>query len=77
MTQRYLNSAQAAEYLGFGTGARGAGTIRVMVHRRQIEHIKIGARLRFDRLALDAWMRRLTVKAWPQDGSAQERRSRE
>lgn len=58
MAPRYLNSAAAAEYLGFGTGEKGAGIIRQMVHRRQIEYIKVagGARLRFDVKALDAWM---------------------
>ena len=58
MSARYLNSAAAAEYLGFGTGEQGAAIIRQMVHRRQIEHIKIagGARLRFDVKTLDAWM---------------------
>lgn len=64
MGTRYLDSAAAAEYLGFGTGEKGAAVIRQMVHRKQIEHCKIGSRLRFDRVKLDAWMdkQRVPVK---------------
>lgn len=65
ITRRYLDSAAAAEYLGFGTGERGANAIRQMVHRRQIAHIKLGARLRFDQKELDAWMaqHRVSIQA--------------
>lgn len=60
--RRYLDSAAAAEYLGLGTGERGANNIRQMVHRRQIEYIKLGARLRFDIKTLDAWMAKQRVE---------------
>jgi excisionase family DNA binding protein len=64
---RYLTSEQAARYLGFGEGERGANLIRQMVHKRQIEHIKLGTRLRFDIRTLDAWMATKRVKA--EDGN--------
>ncbi len=60
-TTRYLNSAAAAEYLGFGTGDKGAGIIRQLVHRREIPHAHVGSRLRFDVKALDAWMEKKRV----------------
>lgn len=63
MGARYLNTESAAEYLGFGTGNKGAAIIRQMVHRREIPHYKIGVRLRFDVKAIDAWMERRRVKA--------------
>jgi hypothetical protein len=62
-TPRYLNSADAAVYLGYAPGERRAHAIRLLVHRRQIEHCKIGNRLRFDVRALDAWMTKSRVKA--------------
>ncbi len=53
---RYMNSEMAAEYLGLGTGAKGANLLRQMVHKRQVGFIKLGSRLRFDRVELDKWM---------------------
>jgi hypothetical protein len=65
MSPRYLDSAAAAEYLGFGTGKNAAANIRQLVHRRQIDYIKVGGgpRLRFDVKALDAWMAKHRVSA--------------
>jgi excisionase family DNA binding protein len=60
---RYMDSAMAAEYLGLGTGARGANNIRQMVHRGEVPHAKIGTRLRFDRVEIDKWMARKVVRA--------------
>lgn len=60
---RYMSSELAAEYLGLGTGKDGANLLRQLVHKRQIPFIKLGARLRFDRQALDAHMARLSTKA--------------
>jgi excisionase family DNA binding protein len=61
---RYLNSAAAAEYLGFGTGANAAAAIRQLVHRRQIPFTRIGPKsLRFDVKELDAWMAKQRVSA--------------
>jgi excisionase family DNA binding protein len=56
MNTRYLNSEQAAEYLGFGSGKQGANAIRQLVHRQEIPHHKLGQRLRFDLKELDLWM---------------------
>lgn len=63
MGTRYLSTEKAAEYLGFGTGKNAATAIRLMVHRRQIPFNKMGTRLRFDRVELDAWMKDNSVKA--------------
>lgn len=63
MGTRYLSSAAAAEYLGFGTGKNAQGIIRQLVHRKQIPHTRVGARLRFDVKALDAWMAKRHVPA--------------
>jgi excisionase family DNA binding protein len=60
--KRYLDSEAAAEYLGFREGKAGAAQIRQMVHRNEIPHYKLGVRLRFDRLELDAWMAKQRVK---------------
>jgi hypothetical protein len=38
----YVDSAAAAELLGFGTGKRGANAIRQLVHRREIPYYKLG-----------------------------------
>lgn len=65
MGARYLDSAAAAEYLGFGTGKRGRDAVRQLIHRRGIPHYKLGGgkSLRFDQRELDNWMQRHRVKA--------------
>jgi excisionase family DNA binding protein len=63
VARRHLDSKDAANYLGFGEGAKGAAQIRQLVHRGEIPHHKVGARLRFDIKALDAWMAQKHVKA--------------
>lgn len=51
ITPRYLNAEQAVIYLGFTS----IHAIRQLVHKREIPHFKVGARVRFDRLELDSW----------------------
>lgn len=60
---RYMNSQQAAEYIGLGAGVRAANLIRQMVHRDTIPYIKIGSRLRFDVVEIDQWMQKRKVRA--------------
>lgn len=51
-TLRYLNYAQAAEYL-----AMPVGTLRSLVSHRKIPHARMGPRLvRFELADLDAWI---------------------
>jgi excisionase family DNA binding protein len=65
MGARYLDSAAAAEYLGFGTGKKATDKVRQLVHRRHVPHFKLGGgkALRFDAKELDTWMRRYRVRA--------------
>ena len=48
---RYLDVPSLAEYI-YST----VGTVRVKVSKRQIPHIKCGARVLFDRERIDAWL---------------------
>lgn len=48
---RYLNAKDAATYLGSTLPA-----LYQKVYRREVPYIKKGKSLRFDRVALDAWM---------------------
>jgi excisionase family DNA binding protein len=58
MGQRIDYSA-AAEILGVGVG-----TLRSMVHRKQVPHIRMGLKLvRFDRDELEQWLRSRSVPA--------------
>jgi excisionase family DNA binding protein len=50
--RRYLSYARAAEYLDIPTG-----TLRSLVSKRQIPHVRIGPRkVTFDRDELDRWI---------------------
>ena len=58
MSER-INYTAAAELLGVNVG-----TLRSMVHRRQVPHIRMGAKLvRFDRDELEQWLRAHSVAA--------------
>lgn len=59
---RYMNSETVAEYMDLGTGKKGAALVRQLVHRREIPFIKIGSRLRFDRLEIDRLMTEHTTQ---------------
>jgi excisionase family DNA binding protein len=52
MEPRYLTLKQAANYLSLSPQA-----LYLRIHRRTIPFIKDGTRVRFDRLALDRFMR--------------------
>lgn len=58
MSPRYLDVAGTAEYLSMSED-----TVRSMVKRQEIPHIKVGRRLRFDIQDLDLWMRRQRIEA--------------
>lgn len=52
MTTRFLSYAQAAQYL-----ALPIGTLRAMVHRKTIPHVRIGPRtVTFELADLDQWI---------------------
>lgn len=52
-----INYAAAAEYLGVKVQ-----TLRTMVHRRQVPHVRLGGRLVvFDTATLDAWIEERSV----------------
>jgi excisionase family DNA binding protein len=54
---RRLCYADAASYLGLKVG-----TLRSMVHRRQVPHIRMSPKLVvFDLAALDEWLRKRSV----------------
>jgi excisionase family DNA binding protein len=55
--QRFLDVKEAAEYLGLATS-----TLYTMVSQRRIPYIKMGRRTKFDRLELDKWIARHSVK---------------
>jgi len=48
---RYLSAKDAATYLGLTAAA-----LYQKVYRREVPFIKKGKAVRFDRVALDAWM---------------------
>jgi excisionase family DNA binding protein len=56
MAQRYLNTKQAAEYLGIGGDGKAVAVLYQWVHRGKIPYIKVGRLLRFDKQQLDQWM---------------------
>lgn len=52
MNPRFLTYAQAAVYLSVPVG-----TLRALVHRKAIPHVRIGPQsVRFDRAELDRWI---------------------
>jgi excisionase family DNA binding protein len=52
MTNIRVGYAAAAEYIGIPTG-----TLRSLVYRRRVPHIRLGPRLvRFDLAAVDRWL---------------------
>lgn len=53
MTARYLTVATCAVYIG-----RTEHAIRHLVKQGAIPHIKLGRRVQFDPVKLDAWMSR-------------------
>jgi excisionase family DNA binding protein len=54
-----INYTDAAELIGVGVG-----TLRSMVHRKQVPHIRLGAKLvRFDRDELERWLNEHSVPA--------------
>lgn len=57
ITPRFLTAAQVAVYIG-----STEGTVRVWTSQRKIPFIKKGRLVRYDRLAVDAWMQRDAVK---------------
>ena len=58
MTKR-IDYATAADLLGIGVG-----TLRSMVHRKQVPHIRMGPKLvRFDVHELEEWLRASSVPA--------------
>jgi excisionase family DNA binding protein len=58
MAARYLTVPEAAEYLGMTPNA-----VRMMVQKRDIPHIRVGRRVRFDIRDLDAHMRARRIEA--------------
>ena len=54
---RYMTAEQVATYIG-----TTEGTIRVWTSQRKIPFIKKGRLVRYDRLAIDAWMLKDAVK---------------
>jgi len=54
--KRLLTVKEASEYLGISINA-----LYCMVYRRQIPYVKIGKRLKFDKVALDKWIEKNTV----------------
>lgn len=54
---RLLNVSQVAEYIGVSIH-----TLYTMVSQRRIPFVKVGRLTKFDRQALDAWIRRHSVK---------------
>ncbi|MBX3159201.1 MAG: helix-turn-helix domain-containing protein [Deltaproteobacteria bacterium] len=59
MTSSRLRYPDAAEYIGIKIG-----TLRAMVHRRQVPHVRLGPRLVvFDVAALDLWLAAHAVEA--------------
>lgn len=56
---RHLNYQSAAEYLGVKVG-----TLRNMVHRKQVPHIRLSPKMvRFDLGELEKWLRAHSVPA--------------
>ncbi len=54
---RLLNVNQVAEYIGVSIH-----TLYTMVSQRRIPFVKVGRLTKFDRQALDAWIRQHSVK---------------
>ena len=54
--KRLLTIKEASEYLGITENA-----LYCMVYRRQIPFVKIGKRLRFDKIDLDKWIEKHTI----------------
>lgn len=54
---RLLNVNQVAEYIGVSIH-----TLYTMVSQRRIPFVKVGRLTKFDRHALDAWIRQHSVK---------------
>jgi excisionase family DNA binding protein len=50
--------------IDYSAAAEGVGTLRSMVHRKQVPHIRMGLKLvRFDRDELEQWLRSRSVPA--------------
>lgn len=56
MNSRLLKAVEVAHYIG-----TSVGQIYQMVSRRQIPFVKIGRSTRFDRVAIDEWIGKLSV----------------
>jgi putative molybdopterin biosynthesis protein len=54
--KRLLTIKEASEYLGITENA-----LYCMVYRRQIPFVKIGKRLRFDKIDLDKWIEKQKI----------------
>lgn len=66
MEMNVLTYEQAARHLNMPLG-----TLRALVHRKQISHIRYGPRsVRFRREVLDAWLAARDVCAHDQEGPA-------
>jgi excisionase family DNA binding protein len=58
MERRLLDITEAADYLNLSTS-----TLYSWVSQRRIPHLKIGGRVRFDKKALDRWIKRFERNA--------------
>jgi excisionase family DNA binding protein len=54
---RYLTVSECARYLG-----RSAKAVRRLVERGELPCVRLGRRLQFDRVALDRWVARHSVR---------------
>lgn len=54
---RFMRAVEVATYIG-----STEGTIRVWTSQRKIPFVKKGRYVRYDRLAIDAWMQKDAVK---------------
>jgi excisionase family DNA binding protein len=58
MERRLLDINEAADYLNLSTS-----TLYSWVSQRRIPHLKLGGRVRFDKKALDRWIKRFERNA--------------
>lgn len=61
VTPRYLDVAAVAAYI-----SKSPKAVRHMVDKAHIPHIRLGRSIRFDREAIDTWMRRHVDRRKPQ-----------
>jgi excisionase family DNA binding protein len=64
MERRLLDITEAADYLNLSTS-----TLYSWVSQRRIPHLKLGGRVRFDKKALDRWIKRFERNAIDDHGN--------